>query len=329
MTSRRSFMKVVAGVPLLAVSACLERAPITREEPKVTNYDEDGSNLLLEGKTMLVEVSFLDAVKNLNGELPVRIEPETSGGNELRELQPLYFYAAGDWNFRAFLTAPLDVVEGAYLANLSAMREAGGVKWDLKYFIRRGNYREAVLKVDKSFSEPSPAVVARMKYDFETMINIYKRRTPRRWFDPFIPPVDGPDKDNFGDKRTYNQTKRARHAGLDYTAPLDTPVAAINDGVVAFSGEQWTPGETVCIDHGGGVFSKYMHLSKRLVHESATVRRGEVIGLSGKSGGQKPLPHLHLDIVVNGVRVDPKDFMRTAAALVALESQERSNPDSR
>ena len=127
-----------------------------------------------------------------------------------------------------------------------------------------------------------------MRYDFETMINIYKRRTPRGWFDSFVPPVEGADKDNYGDKRTYNQTKRARHAGLDYTAPLDTPVAAINDGVVAFSGEQWTPGETVCIDHGGGVFSKYMHLSKRLVHESATVKRGEVIGLSGKSGGQKP-----------------------------------------
>lgn len=329
MTSRRSFMKVVAGVPLLAVSACLERAPTTREEPKVINYDEDGSNLLLEGKTMLVEVSFLDAVKNLNGELPVRIEPETSGGNELRELQPLYFYAAGDWNFRAFLTAPLDVVEGPYLANLSAMREAAGVKWDLKYFIRRGNYREAVLKVDKDFSEPSPAVVARMKYDFETMINIYKRRTPRRWFDSFVPPVAGPDKDNFGDRRTYNETKRARHAGLDYTAPLDTPVAAINDGVVAFSGEQWTPGETVCIDHGGGVFSRYMHLSKRLVHESATVTRGEVIGFSGKSGGQKPLAHLHLDVVVNGVRVDPKDFMRTAAALIALEARERTSPDLR
>jgi len=326
MTSRRSFLKVVvAGVPLLVASGCLRPAtPISNNDPNIINYDEDGSNVLLEGKTMLVGVSFPAAVSDLNGELPVRIEAETSSGGELREPQPLFFYSAGDWNFRAILTAPLDVVEGFYLANLSALREAGNVNWDIKYFIRRGNYRQAILTVDKNFSEPSAAIVARMKYDFETMIGIYKRRTPRRWTAPFVPPVSGPDKDNFGDKRTYNQNKHARHAGLDYTAPMATPVRAINDGVVAFSGEQWTPGEIICIEHGGGVFSKYMHLSKRLVHESATVKRGEVIGLSGNSGGQKPLPHLHLDVVVNGVRVDPKDFMRTAAALVALELQERS-----
>jgi murein DD-endopeptidase MepM/ murein hydrolase activator NlpD len=49
-----------------------------------------------------------------------------------------------------------------------------------------------------------------------------------------------------------------------------------------------------------------------------------LIGLSGHSGGQKPPPHLHLDLVVSGIHVDPKNFMRTAAQLLKLEAEDRS-----
>jgi murein DD-endopeptidase MepM/ murein hydrolase activator NlpD len=102
----------------------------------------------------------------------------------------------------------------------------------------------------------------------------------------------------------------------------------MNDGRVVLSTEQWVPGQTVCIDHGGGVFTRYLHLAERHVSEGDEVRRGEVIGLSGHSGGQRPGPHLHLDVVVNGSHVDPLAFVQTAAQLCSLEAGKPSLQES-
>jgi murein DD-endopeptidase MepM/ murein hydrolase activator NlpD len=324
--SRREFLIVVAGAPLALVSSCgVSRgwqSPAAKSKPVPTPAQPD--YVLLEGKTLIAQVSFPSLVTDLTGSLPVRIEPESLGGEQLNEPQPLFFYPGRDERtFRIFLTAPLDVVEGNYAAILIGKHDGAEVRQDLKCSIHRGDYHETSLTVDKSFSQPTPEMVKRMRSDFETMLEIYKRRTPRSWNAPFVEPLAGPDKDNFGDKRTYNKTKHSRHAGLDYRAALGTPVKAINDGVIALSGEQWVAGQTVCIDHGGGVFSKYLHLSQRKVGEKDVVKRGDVIGLSGHSGSQKPPPHLHLDLTVNGVKVDPKDFMRTASQLLALEAADR------
>jgi murein DD-endopeptidase MepM/ murein hydrolase activator NlpD len=132
--------------------------------------------------------------------------------------------------------------------------------------------------------------------------------------------VTGGDNNNFGVKRTVNKTKRYRHRGLDMHAGMGTPIKAINDGRVALSTEQWVAGQSIVIDHGGGVFSKYAHLSSRKVSKGDHVLRNQVIALSGNSGGQKSPPHLHLDIIVNGSHCDPKDFMRTAQKLIDVEN---------
>jgi murein DD-endopeptidase MepM/ murein hydrolase activator NlpD len=328
--SRREFLVMLAGAPLALAGGCAvlhkSRSPVVGSRPTITNYSEDGNFVLMEGKTSLMALSFPADVSDLNGDLPVNTQPESAWSRQLTEPQPLFFYASrNSGTSRAILTAPLDVVEGVYTASIAGRREQSKLHWDIKYFIRYGNYHEAALAVDKSFTEPTPDLVARMRDDFETTKKVVRRRTPRAWDAPFMLPVPGPDRDNFGDRRTYNQTKHSRHAGLDYQASMGTPVSAINDGVVAFSDEQFVPGQTIWIDHGGGVFSRYMHLSQRNVREADTVRRGDVIGLSGNSGGQKPLPHLHLDLVVNGIHVDPKDFMRTAAHLLSLEAQDRES----
>lgn len=330
MTTRRNFVFMLAGAPLALAGGCAvlhpSRSPVVRSRPTITNYSEDGNFVLKEGKTSLMALSFPATMTELKGALPINTEPESAGSRRLTEPQPLFFYAGkNSLTSRVVLTAPLDVVEGVYTASIAGRQEQAELHWNIKYFIRYGNYHEAALAVDKSFTEPTPDLVARMRHDFETTKEIVRRRTPRAWDAPFMQPVPGPDRDNFGDKRTYNEIKHSRHAGLDYQASNGTPVSAINDGVVAFSDEQLVPGQTIWIDHGGGIFSRYMHLSQRNVREADVVRRGDVIGLSGNSGGQKPLPHLHLDLVVNGVHVDPKDFMRTASQLLSLEAQDRES----
>jgi murein DD-endopeptidase MepM/ murein hydrolase activator NlpD len=274
---------------------------------------------VVEGKTLLVSLAFSSEMESLRGSLPVPIQPEAVGGQILTEPQELYFYPVGGRrNYRALLSAPLDAVVGSYNLRVQARTAAGKTsEWTFPYFIERGIYRSTSLTLDENFSAPPPDIAARMRRDFETDVAIFKRVTPRKWTAPFIRPVQGPDNDNFGVRRTVNRTKRYRHIGLDFRASTGTPVQAMNDGTVALSTEQWTPGQTIIIDHGGSIFSKYNHLSERRVQAGQTVTRGQVIALSGRSGGQKSPPHLHLDIILNRTAVDPEDFMRTAAQLIS------------
>lgn len=286
-------------------------------KPLVNNHNPGGQAIVSEGKTLLVTFSFPSPIADLNGSLPIEIEPVSTAGVRLIEPQPLYFYPAGDSRtFQTIITAPLDAIGGTRLIYLSAKESNNSMsQWSFPYSIQRGSYRRSSLTLDKNFSAPLPDITARMQRDFETMVKIYRQRTLPVWQESFVLPVMGQDRGNFGDHRTVNKTKHYRHSGLDFHAPYDTPVRAINSGKVVVSGVQWVAGETICLDHGGGVFSKYLHLSRRLVKEGDNVARGQVIARSGNSGGQKPSPHLHLDLIVNGIRVDPKDFMKTAGQL--------------
>lgn len=322
--SRRTFLAISSAASVLVLSGCAGDSGPATIEPTVAGYDGLRNDALAEGQTLAVRFLFASPVESLSGALPVQIQPESSGNMPLMEPQPLFFYETKDQRvFHTILTAPLDVIAADYATKLQGKRQLADVTWDINYQIRRGAYRETAITVDKDFTEPTQEIKSQMKRDFNRMLEIYRRRTPRRWTAPFIHPVITPDKDNFGDKRIYNEIKHSRHAGLDYRAPMGTVVSAMNDGEVVVSGEQWVPGETICLDHGGGIFSRYMHLSRREVREGEIVRRGDVIGLTGKSGGQKPPPHLHLALIANGVHVDPKSFMRTAAELLGLETQDR------
>ncbi|HMF57571.1 MAG TPA: M23 family metallopeptidase [Pyrinomonadaceae bacterium] len=328
-STRREFLTALIGAPFVLANSCIAMrrteslavaAPAAA--PRVTNYNVSGRAALVEGKTLLIALTFASAMDEISGSFPVQFAPESIGGQSLTEEQPLFFYTAGDGRtFRTILSAPLDAIAGSYQLRVTARLQNGAQQQQLTspYAVQTGVYRQTALTLDQNFSNPSPEISARMRRDFQTMLEIYQRRTERKWSKPFVSPVLGPDRANFGDSRTVNGTKHYRHAGLDYRAPLGTPVHAINDGGVALSDEQWTPGQTICIDHGGGVFSKYLHLSERRVQEGGTVRRGDLIALSGNTGGQRPAPHLHLDLVVNGTHVDPTDFMSTAARLIELE----------
>ena len=331
--SRRHFLKITLGCApaiLLGASRLARSQSSTRQSssaavdvsPLVTNHNPSGRAVIVEGKTLVVTLTLAMKADELRGSLPIEITPESAGGERLTEPQPLFFYPASDGlTYRTFLSAPLDAVEDrpANLLLNVAMGETAK-QWFVPYIVQRGAYHSSAFSLSKSFSEPSREIVARMRHDFATMVEIYQRRTPRQWRTAFALPVTSATRGNYGDKRVVNGTKRYRHAGLDFLSPVGTPVKAINSGTVALSDEQWTPGQTVCIDHGGGIFSKYMHLSARRVREGETVTRGQLIGLSGQTGGQKPGPHLHLDLVINGTHVDPIDFMRTAERLITLES---------
>ena len=97
------------------------------------------------------------------------------------------------------------------------------------------------------------------------------------------------------------------HKGTDFRAPLGTEVKAINSGVVRLARDFTVYGKTVAIDHGGGVVSLSMHLSKLSVKEGQKVIKGDPIGFSGDTGYAES-PHLHLSIRLSGVSIDPMKF---------------------
>ena len=120
--------------------------------------------------------------------------------------------------------------------------------------------------------------------------------------------------DVYGYNRNLKNNSLITHKGLDYRAKIGTKIFAINDGVVRLSKKFEIYGNTIIVDHGQGLFSLYMHLSKRKVKVGDKIKAGQEIGLSGASGYVVG-PHLHLSIRLNKESIDPKKFFEIVESL--------------
>jgi murein DD-endopeptidase MepM/ murein hydrolase activator NlpD len=114
--------------------------------------------------------------------------------------------------------------------------------------------------------------------------------------------------DDYGyDRKTVEQT--IVHKGTDFRAQVGTEVKAMNRGVIRIARTFTVYGNTVVVDHGQGIQTLYMHLSKLNVKEGDTVEIGQVVGLSGNTG-YADAAHLHISVKINGLSIDPMTFIR-------------------
>jgi murein DD-endopeptidase MepM/ murein hydrolase activator NlpD len=144
------------------------------------------------------------------------------------------------------------------------------------------------------------------------------------WEDPLAPPVPGCILSPFGVKRLHNGKPTGEfHAGIDQRSPAGRPVHAVAGGIVQIAQPFAVLGGTVAIDHGQGLETMYLHMSKLLVEPGAHVKKGEVIGYVGATGRANG-PHLHWVVDVNGVPVNPQQW-------VALKScgSEKTKPSTK
>jgi murein DD-endopeptidase MepM/ murein hydrolase activator NlpD len=172
--------------------------------------------------------------------------------------------------------------------------------------IETAPYLQVPLTVPDKFVEPSPKALKQIAADKTVKDKAFATSAPtRQWSANFLPPLPlAPESDSFGNQRLFNGKIASVHHGLDYHAKLHTPVAAINSGRVVLARPLYFEGGCVVIDHGLGLMSVYMHLSKIDVAVGRRVRRGQIIALSGASG-RATGPHLHLGVRWQGTYIDP------------------------
>lgn len=125
---------------------------------------------------------------------------------------------------------------------------------------------------------------------------------------PTILPADGWITSYFGQRMSPWAGKLKMHEGLDVGAPYGTPVHAPADGMVTFSGEKAGFGKFVQVDHGYGIETIYAHNQSLSVRAGQKVKRGAVLAGIGNTGHSTG-PHLHYEVRVNGIAVDPLYFI--------------------
>ena len=126
----------------------------------------------------------------------------------------------------------------------------------------------------------------------------------------FIVPAEGVVSGRFGTARMYDSGSVGwRHKGIDIANKAGTPVKACGKGSVATASATNRHGNTIIIDHGGGVFSLYFHMDRLYVRKGRTVAAGDVIGTMGSTGISTG-PHLHWQVNVFKTPVNPMDFVR-------------------
>lgn len=145
----------------------------------------------------------------------------------------------------------------------------------------------------------------------ERMEKVYHFSPDAEYFWSSVPtaaPVAGWVTSDFGLRRSPMSGARQLHQGMDIASPYGSAVKASGDGVVTFVGRRGGLGNEVVVDHGYGVATVYGHNSQLIVKAGEKVSRGQIIARVGSSG-RSTGPHLHYEVLVHGVPVDPHRFM--------------------
>jgi len=165
---------------------------------------------------------------------------------------------------------------------------------------------EQINGVPPATVNPPKAIAERIEREQARVVAVRTRDDSRTGFtQTFAWPAQGRISGRFGNQRVYNGTPKSPHSGMDIAVATGTPVKAPADGVITFADPGlYLTGGTVVLDHGHGISSNFLHLSRIDAKVGDVVKQGGVIGAVGATG-RATGPHLHWGMNWFDVRIDP------------------------
>jgi murein DD-endopeptidase MepM/ murein hydrolase activator NlpD len=263
----------------------------------------------VQGKTLKVIVSIPAGSRNEDVVISSAIKNEDGYSNKLT------FYPVGNGVYRALTGFDVGAPPVKYRLTINIDSKNGDSSEVIyPFFLQTASYGRGKVSLTKDmlalFKDSE-----QKKLERKILAGILSKPGGQPlWDDVFIYPVAEPmTNSSFGKMRVYNVEGYGSftryHRGIDLKGEKGDTVVSSNRGVVVFSDERITTGNTVVIDHGSGVFSLYFHLNSRSVKTGDRVEKGEKIGEVGSTGIAEG-DHLHWSIFVNGVYVDPSDWTK-------------------
>ncbi|MFN8531868.1 MAG: LysM peptidoglycan-binding domain-containing protein [Anaerolineae bacterium] len=225
--------------------------------------------------------------------------------------QTLYFAGEQDGTLQtALIGVPVGTEPGVYPLTMQVINADGSASdVDINVQVISGGYgRESIRLAEGTDNLLDPATEDAELAILRPLMSPFNAE---RYFDAAMGlPAAAQITSTFGNSRSYNGGTFSRvHAGVDFAGAPGTPIFAPAPGVVVLADDLNVRGTATVIDHGWGVYTGYWHQSARYVSVGDFVETGEVIGAVGSSG-RVTGPHLHWELWVNGVPVDPMQWVQ-------------------
>jgi murein DD-endopeptidase MepM/ murein hydrolase activator NlpD len=218
--------------------------------------------------------------------------------------KPLHFSGCGDGCFISVTSVGIDAEPGVHTVNLTA----GENKIRVDLVVKHAEFPTIHLTLPPSKVFLSPEDQKRANREAVKLNKIWPVISERFWDGNFIKPLGNEVSTVFGVKRIMNKKKTSIHRGVDIKGKSGEEVSSFNRGKVVLAEELFFGGNTLIIDHGLGIYSIYMHLSKIAVGEGDIVSKGKVVGYVGMSG-RATGPHLHFGVKVQNANANPLSLM--------------------
>jgi murein DD-endopeptidase MepM/ murein hydrolase activator NlpD len=201
------------------------------------------------------------------------------------------------------------------IANVEPQRDAdnlfgvgGAAPEDLNPQLDPSQRHDALIREMHAQLNELDAASLRKEANFDTLLDKLEGQRSLLASTPAIKPAEGWITSRFGYRTSPFTGRKEFHKGFDIANRNGTAVMASADGVVTFVGQKNGMGNVVVIDHGHGLLTRYAHLSKSLKKRGESVKRGDIIAQMGSSG-RSTGPHLHYEVHLNGVAVNPGKYI--------------------